>query len=57
MSHDEKIDVHPLEMLEQNLSTQAEPASRDATEQPSTGFAVLSPTGFAIVSPTGFAII
>jgi len=57
LSHEEKINVHPLEVLERNLSTQAEPAPQGSEQPSATGYAVFSPTGFAMVSPTGFAMV
>lgn len=46
------IELHELEIIERNLSTEVAP-ERDAT----TGFEILSPSGFMILSPSGFMIL
>jgi hypothetical protein len=46
------IELHELETIERNLSTEVAP-ERDAP----TGFAILSPSGFMILSPSGFMIL
>jgi hypothetical protein len=45
------IELHELEIIERNLSTEIAP-ERDAT----TGFMIASPSGFMIASPSGFMI-
>lgn len=52
MDNDDDIELHELETIERNLSTEAMP-ERDAT----TGFEILSPSGFMILSPSGFMIL
>jgi hypothetical protein len=45
------IELHELETIERNLSTEVAP-ERDAT----TGFEVFSPSGFMVFSPSGFMV-
>ncbi|MEY2931857.1 MAG: hypothetical protein RL033_2606 [Pseudomonadota bacterium] len=57
MFHDENIDVHSLEVLEQNLQQERPVSDDEATEVAApSGFAVMSPSGLAILSPSGFAV-
>jgi hypothetical protein len=46
------IELHELETIERNLSTEIVP-ERDAT----TGFMMVSPSGFMMVSPSGFMMV
>ena len=45
------IDLHELQTIERNLSTEPAP-ERDGTN----GFEIFSPSGFMIFSPSGFMI-
>lgn len=51
MDNDENIELHTLETIEQNLSTDTAP-QRDVTS----GFEVFSPSGFMVFSSSGFMV-
>ena len=51
MDNDENIELHALEAIERNLSTDEAP-ERDVTSS----FEVFSPSGFMVFSPSGFMV-
>ena len=54
MEEHDNIELHSMEVIEQNLNSDHAATGEELEGATSEGFMVLSPSGFMITSPSGF---